>query len=332
MDMEPDNSMFKHLVDSGFTVFTISWKNPDSAVLDLAWDDYMELGPLTALRVVKEITGAEKVNMVGYCLGGIALQVSLAYLATTGDDSVSSATFFTTHQDFREAGDIAVFLTEPWVLFLEWLMAASGGYLDGRRMALTFNSLRANDFLWPYVVDNYLLGRDPNPFALLYWNSDSTRVPGKVHSHLIRRFFMENRLMQPNGLTVKGVGIDVGKITVPTYAVAAERDHIVPWQGAFKIRSLMGGPVRFVLTEGGHIAGIVNPPSRKRKRKFWTNEGEIDDPETWLAGASAQEDSWWLDWTPWLAARSGERIDPPPMGNKAYSPLADAPGLYVIEA
>jgi polyhydroxyalkanoate synthase len=331
MDMEPHNSMFKYLVDAGFTVFTISWKNPDARVLELEWDDYLELGPLTAVEVVKEITGADKVNLVGYCLGGIAAQVSLAYMAATGDDSANTATFFATHQDFNQAGDIVVFLTEPWVAFLEWLIDASGGYLDGRRMASTFNSLRANDFLWPYVVNNYLLGKEPHPFALLYWNSDTTRVPGKVHMHLIRRFFMENRLMQPDGLTVKGVGIDLGKITVPAYTVTAERDHIVPWQGTFKIRRLMGGPVRFVLTGGGHIAGIINPPSRKRKRKFWVNEGELDDPEAWLAGATVQEDSWWLDWSGWLAEHSGELIAAPAIGSPDYPPLMDAPGLYVLE-
>ena len=339
MDMAPDNSLYKYLVDNGFTVFTISWKNPDESILDLEWDDYVQQGPLEALKVIQEITGAKKINLVGYCLGGIVSQVALAYLAAKGEDSlVNTATFFATHQDYSCVGDITVFIDENWVKFLDWLMAASGGYLDSKNMGATFNMLRANDLLWRYVVSNYLLGQQPPAFALLYWNNDGTRVPGKVHSFLLREFFLHNKLQRPGALEVLGVGIDLSKVKTPTYAVTAAADHIVPWQGAYKIRELMGGPVRFILTEGGHIAGVVNPPPGstlphpKKKRAHWVNdETSTTDPEEWLKGATKVVESWWTDWVPWLKKQSGRKINPPAMGSKTYPPLMDAPGQYVLE-
>ncbi len=360
MDMRPENSMFRYLVDAGFTLFNISWKNPDESILHLEWEDYMEHGPLDALRVVQAITGAEKVNMIGYCLGGIMLEVTLAYVASLraaaieGDGwqatlpRANTATYFATHQDFTIAGDIDVFLSEPEVRFLEWLMTASGGYLDGRNMAATFNMLRANDLIWRYVIHNYLIGEEPAPFDLLYWNSDGTRVPGRVHSFLVREFFLENKLMEPDGLTMKDVGIDVRRITTPSYVVAGTKDHIVPWRGTFLMRELLSGPVRFILTEGGHIAGIINPPGRK-KRGYWVNESSsgqdvapltapaaavhslTEDPDAWLNDATKREGSWWLDWIPWLQDRSGELVAPPPLGNEEFQPIADAPGGYVLE-
>jgi polyhydroxyalkanoate synthase len=223
-----------------------------------------------------------------------------------------------------------VFLSEPQVHFLEWLMAASGGYLDGRNMAATFNMLRANDLLWHFVVHNYLLGKEPPAFDLLYWNSDGTRVPSKVHGFLLREFFLKNRLKEPDAIQMRGVGIDTRRITSPTYAVACESDHIVPWRGASTIRHIMGGPVRFVLAESGHIAGIINPPARK-KRAYWTNDDDIEDPDAWLAGATKHAGSWWVDWVPWLAQHAGELVEPPPMGGEAYPPIMDAPGAYVLE-
>jgi polyhydroxyalkanoate synthase len=331
MDMRPENSLYKYLTDAGFTLFTISWKNPDDSILALDWDDYMDLGPLKAMEVVKAITGADRVNIAGYCLGGIITQVTLAYLAATGqEETINSATYFTAHQDFHNAGDISVFINKPGVVFLDWIMNASGGYLDGRNMAATFNMLRANDLLWNYVVHNYLLGQEPPAFDLLHWNSDGTRVPGKVHSFLVHEFFLENKLMQPNGIQVKDTGIDLGLITRPTYVVAANGDHIVPWQGAFIARELQGGPVRFILSGGGHIAGIINHPAAK-KRAYWVNDDEEKDPESWLAKAEKNEGSWWVDWVPWLAERSGDQVTPPPMGNEEYPPVMDAPGTYVLE-
>jgi polyhydroxyalkanoate synthase len=212
-------------------------------------------------------------------------------------------------------------------------MQVSGGYLDGRNMGATFNMLRANDLLWHYVIHNYLMGEEPPVFDLLYWNSDGTRVPGKVHSYLLREFFLENRLKEPDGLQVRGVGIDTRRITVPSYVVACNRDHIVPWRGASLIRQLHSGPVRFVLSESGHIAGIINHPAAK-KRAYWVNES--DDaralgPDAWLAGAKKHEGSWWLDWVPWLEEHSGEQDAPPSMGSDQFPPIVDAPGTYVLE-
>ena len=330
MDLSPANSMYKYLVQAGFTVFTISWKNPDESVLDLAWDDYMDLGPLDALRVIKDITGSDRVNTVGYCLGGIIQQTTLAYLASTGDASVNSATYFATHQDFSHAGDVTVFISELEVEYLEWLMKISGGYLDGRNMSATFSMLRANDLLWNYVVNNYLMGEQPPAFDLLYWNSDGTRIPQLVHSFLLREFFLENKLKEANGIEVKGVAVDVGKISIPTYVVAATADHIVPWQGASVIRELQSGPVRFILTSGGHIAGIINHPD-KGKREYWTNENETDIPEEWLEGATEHKGSWWVDWIPWLEGHSGKKTSSPPTGNEEYKPITSAPGTYVLE-
>jgi polyhydroxyalkanoate synthase len=333
MDMRPANSMYKYLVDAGFTLFTISWKNPDDSVRDMEWADYIELGPIEALNVVKAITGSETVNTIGYCLGGIAEQVTLAYLAAQGDQTVGAATYFATHQDFTDVGDVDVFLSEPEVRFLEWLMEASGGYLDGRNMAATFNMLRANDLLWHYVVHNYLMGQEPPAFDLLYWNSDGTRVPGKVHSFLLREFFLADKLKEPGGIKVRGTGIDTQRVTVPSYAVACERDHIVPWRGASKIRQMLGGPVRFVLAESGHIAGIINHPA-KNKRGYWINEADDSktlDPGAWLEGATKHEGSWWVDWISWLEEYSRELIEPPPVGSEEFPPLMDAPGTYVLE-
>lgn len=331
MDLRPENSMFKYLVDAGFTVFVISWRNPDESVLDLEWADYMEMGPLEALRAVRAITAAERVNMIGYCLGGIMQEVTLAYLAARGEEAANTATYFATHQDFRNVGDISAFISEPEVRMLEWLMTVRGGYLDGRNMAATFNMLRSNDLLWRYVIYNYMIGQEPPAFDILYWNNDGTRVPGRVHSFLIRKFFLENKLREANGIELRGVGIDVRRITTPTYCVAATADHIVPWDGSFRIREMVGGPVRFILTEGGHIAGIINPPGDK-KRTYWSNEDETNDPQTWLAGATQHQGSWWEDWLSWMKKHSGKLVAPPSLGSAEYPPLMDAPGSYVLGA
>jgi len=330
MDMRAENSMYKYLVDAGFTVFTISWKNPDESTREMGWDEYVELGPLEALRVIKAITGSEKVNTAGYCLGGIIEQTTLAYLAATGDDTVNTATFFATHQDFTNAGDVTVFIDDVQIQFLEWLMDVGGGFLDGKNLYATFNMLRSNDLLWNYVIHNYMLGQTPPDFDLLYWNSDNTRVAKKVHMYLIREFFLGNKLIQQNALKVKGIGVDLGVITAPTYTVAARGDHIVPWTGTFLMRELLGGPVRFILTTGGHIAGIINHPAKKR-REYWTNADPTTSPETWLTGADQHAGSWWVDWIPWLSNHSGDQIDPPSMGTADYPPITAAPGTYVLE-
>jgi polyhydroxyalkanoate synthase len=334
MDMRPDNSMFKYLVDSGFTLFAISWKNADSSMRDLDWGDYMEQGPLQAVRVIKSITRRQRVHLVGYCLGGLMAETTAAYMAATGDRTAKTATFFAMHQDFTDVGDVSVFISEPEVQFLEWLMSASGGYLDGKNMAGTFSMLRANDLIWRYVVNNYLLGKDPPAFDLLYWNSDSTRVPETIHSFLLRNLFLENKLIEANAVEVNGVAIDLARITIPVYAVATRHDHIVPWRSAFKIRELVGGPVWFVLSDSGHIAGIINHPA-KQKRAYWYCEGSEaeTDPDSWLACAdeNKQPGSWWVDWIPWLERQSGKLVEPPAVGNTKYEPIMDAPGTYVLE-
>jgi polyhydroxyalkanoate synthase len=334
MDMRPENSMFKYLVDSGFTLFAVSWKNADSSMRHLGWEDYMEQGPLEALRVIKSITRRRRVNLVGYCLGGLMVEFTLAYMASLGDKTANTATLFATHQDFTNAGDVSVFISEPEVKLLEWLMSASGGYLDGRNMAATFNMLRSNDLIWRYVINNYWLGKQPPALDLLYWNSDSTRVPEDVHSFLVRNFFLENKLIQPDALQVKGVGIDLGRITTPIYAVATRHDHIVPWKGAFKVRELVNGPVRFVLAGSGHIAGIINHPAQKKRYYWYCDERDTKtNPDAWFecANDNKRQGSWWVDWIPWLEKHSGKLIVPPPMGNDKYPPLLDAPGTYVLE-
>jgi polyhydroxyalkanoate synthase len=330
MDLSPENSMFRYLVEAGFTLFAISWKNPDASVLDLGWDDYLDMGLLKSLDVIQAITGAERINTLGYCLGGIIQQTMLAYMAKVNDPRVNSATYFATHQDFTQAGDVVVFIDEAQVRFLEWLMRINGGYLDGRNMAATFNMLRANDLLWNYVVHNYLMGKRPPAFDLLFWNSDGTRVPGKVHSFLVREFFLKNKLKEPNGIQVKGLGVDLGLIETPTFTVAATGDHIVPWEGAFLMRELVGGAVRFILTSGGHIAGIINPPA-KSHREYWTNESETSDAQEWLKGAKKHKGSWWGEWLLWLQERSGDQVSSPKVGNQKYPPIMDAPGNYVLE-
>jgi polyhydroxyalkanoate synthase len=329
MDLRPENSLLKYLVDNGFTVFSISWKNPTGAILDLDWEDYLALGLLEALRVVRTLSDHSRVNLVGYCVGGLMLEVTLAYLAARGDQAANTATYLATHQDFTQAGDLSVFISEPEIHFLEWIMDVNGGYLDARNLAATFNMLRANDLLWHYVTHNYLMGQTPPLHDMLYWNNDGTRVPKRVHSFLLRHFFHKNRLIEPDGVHIKGIGIDVRQINSPAYVVAGLSDHIVPWQGAFKIRDVLGGPVRFVLTEGGHIAGMINPPGKKYGH--WVSDGAASDPETWLANANQKSGSWWSDWQSWLAAQSGRHVTPPPTGSPEFPILADAPGTYVLE-
>ncbi len=331
LDLRPQNSMIKFLVDSGFTVFAISWKNPDGALRDLTWEDYMTLGPLDAVRVIKAITGTERVNMVGYCAGGLLLETIMAYWAAKGDPTPNSATYLAVHQDFDNVGDLACFISPPEVMFLEWLMSASGGYLDGKNMGAAFDLMRSNDLIWNYVVNNYWLGKDPPAFDILAWNSDTTRVPEALHSWYLRTFFLDKKLTTPNALTLLGEQIDLGKITTPTFALAMKEDHIVPWKSAFRIRDRISGPLQFTLAESGHIAGVINPPAAQA-RGYWCEDCAEPDPEAWLtACASKQQGSWWTDWAAWLDERSSRKVSPPAMGSPEFPPLEDAPGTYVFE-
>jgi polyhydroxyalkanoate synthase len=330
LDMQPKNSLVKWLTEQGFMVFMVSWKNPDTSMDGITIEDYMDLGPLEAIDVVREITGQPRVNTMGYCIGGTLQALTLAWLAAKGDDRVNAATFIVSLQDFSRVGDTAIFLGEEGIDFVEQQMMERG-YLDSREMSNMFNLLRSNDLIWSNVVNNYLLGQKPPAFDLLYWNSDGTRMARTAHSWYLRNTYVENNLMVPNKVTVKGEPIDLGRIKLDVYAVGAEKDHIVPWDSAWRVTQLVGGKVRYVLASSGHIAGIINPPGGKGT--YWTNDSEQRPatPEAWRQAAAAHNGSWWTDWKEWLAARSGEKVPPPQMGSAKHPPLEDAPGRYVLE-
>ena len=332
LDLQPKNSLVRHLLERGFTVFMISWKNPDAAMEGVAFEDYMTEGPLAASDVARAITGAARVNPVGYCIGGTLLAMTLAYLAARRDARFGPATFMVSLLDFSDVGDTAVFMDEPQIEFIEQSMLERG-YLDSRHMANMFNLLRANDLIWSTVVNNYLLGNKPPAFDLLYWNSDGTRMARAAHSFYLRNTYLENNLIRPGKISLLGQPIDLRRIEQELYAVGAEKDHIVPWRSAWHIVRLTRAKVRFVLAASGHIAGMINPPSRG-KGGYWTSEADDAPPTTagaWLAGAQRHDDSWWTDWTAWLAARSGVKANAPPMGSAAYPPICDAPGTYILE-
>ncbi len=334
LDLRPGNSMVEYLVQQGFTVFMISWKNPDASMEDTGFEDYMTLGPLAAVDVVKDITGSDKVNPVGYCIGGTLLAVTLAWLAAGDDESpFGASTFMVAMQDFSDVGETAVFIDEPQVEFMEQQMMERG-YLDNRKMANMFNLLRSNDLIWSNVVNNYLLGQKPPAFDLLYWNADGTRMTRAAHSFYLRNTYLENNLVKPGKVKIKGRPIDLSKIMGEIYAVGAERDHIVPWYSAWKISQLTNANVRFTLASSGHIAGMINPP-HKGKGKHWVNEsddaGSARTAEEWRKNATVHDGSWWQDWTNWLEPYSGEQVEPPRMGSEKYQPMEDAPGTYVRE-
>ncbi len=328
LDMQPRNSLIKFLVDQGYTVFVISWKNPDAAMADTSFEDYMTLGPLSALDVIKEITDSPKVNVIGYCIGGTLLAMTLPYLAAKGDETVDSAAFFVSLLDFSEVGDTEVFIDEPQLNYIEGQMMERG-YLDSRSMSAMFNMLRANDLIWSNVMNNYLLGKEPPAFDLLYWNADGTRMAATAHAFYMRNTYSENNLIKPNKIVLKGVPIDLGRICQDIYAVGTQQDHIVPWKSAWRITQLVSGPVRFVLGGSGHIAGVINPPSKGRG--YWTNDKPVADADQWFESAEHHDGSWWTDWLEWLKPRSGEQVASPSMGNAAYPPLTPAPGTYVLE-
>jgi polyhydroxyalkanoate synthase subunit PhaC len=334
LDLRPENSMVEYLVEQGFTVFMISWKNPDASMEDIQFEDYMTEGPLAAAEVVKEITGSEKINPVGYCVGGTLLAIMLAWLAAGDDENpFDAATFMVALQDFTDVGDTAVFIDEPQVEFMEQQMMERG-YLDNRKMANMFNLLRSNDLIWSNVVNNYLLGQKPPAFDLLYWNADGTRMARDAHSFYLRNTYLENNLVEPGKVEIKGRPIDLSKIEGEAYAVGAERDHIVPWYSAWKVGQLTSAKTRFALANSGHIAGMINPPS-KGKGRHWVNEGgdagAAKTAEEWRENATEHEGSWWEDWRNWLEPRSGEKVDPPGIGSENYPPIEDAPGTYVRE-
>jgi polyhydroxyalkanoate synthase len=328
LDMQPQNSLIKYLVDQGFTVFIISWKNPDASMEETGFEDYLTLGPLAALDVIKEITGSPKVNAVGYCIGGTLLAMALPYLAAQRDRTVKSATFFVSLLDFSEVGDTGVFIDEPQVTYIEGQMMEHG-YLDNRSMATMFNMLRANDLIWSNVVNNYLLGKEPPAFDLLYWNNDGTRMTRVAHSFYLHNTYLENNLIKPGKVVLKGVPVDLGKIRQDIYAVGTQQDHIVPWKSAWRISQLVRGPVRFALGGSGHIAGVINQPAKGKG--YWTNDKPVNSADEWFESADHHSGSWWTDWLEWLRARSGRQVSPPAMGSQAYQPIVPAPGTYVLE-
>ncbi len=327
LDLTPENSFIKWAVDQGFTVFVVSWVNPDDSYAKTSFEDYMTEGLLEAMGAVLRATGEEKLNVVGYCIGGTLLSTTLAWMAERNDDRINAATFLTSLVDFENAGELRVFIDEEQLRLLDEHMGDIG-VLNGRRMAAAFNMMRANDLIWSFVVNNYMLGRDPVPFDLLYWNADATNMPQAMHSYYLRNMYLKNLLAQPGALKIDGTPIELGKITLPTYVLSTREDHIAPWRSCYRLPQLMNGDSRFVLAQSGHVAGVVNPPS-KAKYGYWTNDALPDAPETWLSQAEAHDGSWWPDWGQWLVSRSGDKIPAREPGKGALRAIEDAPGSYV---
>ncbi len=328
LDLREENSFIKWAVDQGHTVFIVSWVNPDERHRDKDFEDYMLEGPLAALDAVGQATGETGVNAVGYCIGGTLLSATLAYMAEKGDARIKSATFFTTLTDFEEPGELSVFIDEEQVSNMEEKMDERG-FLEGSEMATTFNLLRSNDLIWSFVINNYLLGKDPFPFDLLYWNSDSTRMPARMHSTYLRRMYLENKLIEPGGIRLDGVDIDLSKIKTPSYLLSTKDDHIAPWKSTYAATRLFKGAVRFVLSASGHIAGVINPPV-SGKYCYWTNSRKNKDPEAWLEKAVKIDGSWWPDWDTWVKKHAGKKEIPARKpGDGKLKAMDDAPGPFV---
>jgi polyhydroxyalkanoate synthase len=327
LDLTPEKSLVKWCVDQGLTVFVISWVNPDARLAGKDFADYMREGPLAALDVIGKITGERKAHTIGYCVGGTLLAVTLAYLAASGKQPVASATFFAAQVDFRHAGDLLVFVDEEQIASLEAEMKERG-YLAGAKMAAAFNLLRSNELIWPYVIANYLKGETPMPFDLLYWNSDATRMPAANHSFYLRNCYLNN-LLSAGRMEIDGTRLDLKKVTVPVYNLATREDHIAPVKSVALGSSFFGGPVKFVVSGSGHIAGVVNPPA-KRKYQYWTGPTpQDDDVDGWFAKATEHPGSWWPDWLAWLKALDDATVPARQPGSDAFKPIEDAPGSYV---
>ena len=326
LDLTPEKSFIKWCVDQGLTVFVISWVNPDERLAAKSFEDYMREGPLAALDAIKQATGEDAVNAIGYCVGGTLLSVALAWMAAKGDKRIATATLFAAQVDFTHAGDLMVFVDEDQLNTLEQRMTERG-YLEGKKMANAFNMLRSNDLIWPYVISNYLKGKQPYPFDLLYWNSDSTRMPAANHSFYLRNCYLENKLSKGQ-MEIGGEQLDLGNVTIPIYNLATREDHIAPAKSAFLGSKFFGGPVRYVLAGSGHIAGVINPPS-KPKYQYWTGDAPVGNLDNWLKKAVEHPGSWWPDWIEWIRQQDGEMVPSRAPGGGALAPIEDAPGSYV---
>jgi polyhydroxyalkanoate synthase subunit PhaC len=339
LDLRPENSFIRWAVGQGYTVFVASWVNPDRKLAQKTFEDYMRTGIFAALDAVRDATGQEKINTIGYCIGGTLLSATLAFMAAKGDERVNSATFFAAQADFSEAGDLQVFIDDEQLESMKQTMEAAGGVLEGKKMGTTFNMLRANDLIWSFVVSNYLLGKEPAPFDLLYWNSDTTRMPEATHLYYLREFYKNNALSQGK-MSFDNVKLDLHKVKTPVYLQSAKEDHIAPFRSVYKSTRLFGGPVRFIIAGSGHIAGVINPPSAK-KYQYWTNDafgaqpdGKVAAPfpasvEEWQAGTVEHPGSWWGDWDAWLSKLSGKKVAARKPGDGKLKVLGDAPGTYV---
>ena len=327
MDLRVENSLIRWLTAQGFSVFVASWVNPDAKLAQKSFEDYMYEGIYEAADVVRKQCGVDRVNTVGYCIGGTLLACALAHMAAKGDTRINSATTFAAQQDFTEAGDLLLFTDEAWLKDIETQIDQGGGILSGQSMADTFNSLRSNDLIWSFFVNNYLLGKEPKPFDLLFWNSDQTRMPKTLHMFYLRKFYKEN-LLSKGELVMGGETLDMSKIKVPVYVQSSRDDHIVPYRSAYRGARLYGGPTTFTMAGSGHIAGVINAPVAK-KYQHWTNSTLPGTVEEWIAEAVEHPGSWWPHWAAWLAEKSGKMVPARDPAKGPFAPLEDAPGSFV---
>jgi polyhydroxyalkanoate synthase len=326
LDLQPKNSFIKWAIDQGHTVFVISWVNPDEKLAEKSFENYMIEGPLAALDAIESATGERSVNTIGYCLGGTLLASTAAYSAAKGDDRIASATYFVTLVDFTDVGDMAVFIDEGQLASLERRMRERG-YLEAQDMATAFNMLRANDLIWSFAVNNYLLGREQMPFDLLFWNSDSTRMPAAMHSFYLRNMYQQNLLAKPGGISLAGTPIDLSTIRTPTFILCTREDHIAPWKSTYAATRLYSGPVKFVLSASGHMAGVISAPGSKYGH--WTNDNLPPGPDEWFAGATPHQGSWWPVWDEWVTQLDSDRVPAREPGDGKLTIIEDAPGSYV---
>ena len=330
LDLQPENSFIRYAVSQGHRTFVLSWRNPDDSMAHNTWDDYIEQAAIKAISVVQEISGADKINTLGFCVGGTILGTALAVLAARGEKPAASATFLTTLLDFSDTGILDLFIDENFIKYRE-MQLGKGGILKGQELASTFSFLRPNDLVWNYVVGNYLKGETPPPFDLLYWNSDSTNLPGPMYAWYLRNTYYENNLAKPGKAEVCGQKVDLGKLDLPVYVYGSREDHIVPIGGAYASLQHLPGKKRFVMGASGHIAGVINAPAANKRSHWLREDGKF--PKTsaeWIAGATEQRGSWWTDWSDWLKAQAGKQIAAPKTyGKGAYKAIEPAPGRYV---